>query len=113
MSRAYSIEHVEAALCVWEWVNECSLDAHKPEHEHLCRYRREHGTVEMRHVCIGLADYCLNVYDLLPDIRDCFTFDWHIVPEIVGTVDWSHDPPVSMPPELAARIVTRRLMLLA
>ena len=109
MKKTFTLPQVEAALCIWEWVNECSLDASMPGHEALRRYGCEHGTVAMRFACIALAEYCDDVYERLPKIRDCFTFDWDIIPEIVGTIDWSVDPPRRLPKAEAARRVGREL----
>jgi hypothetical protein len=109
MTRIFTYLHVEAALCIWEWVDDCT-QSRGDEHRQMQAYRNEHGTCAMREDCIHLAGYCLRVYDLLPqELAQSIPYDWEIIPAIVGTIDWSVSPPARMVPAHAARVVARLL----
>lgn len=104
MSDTYTCLQVEAALCLWEWIDACTM-SRSDEHQQLRAYRDQHGTSAMRHECIGLASYCLEVYDLLPaEARDCRPYDWEIIPAIASTINWTVSPPARMVPADAARV---------
>ena len=79
---------VEAALCVWECINEWTLllgDTGKPDWIEL---REGVGSVELRHQSIAIGQWCLKVYDLCtkddPDFFDAASYDWEVIPMILG-----------------------------
>jgi hypothetical protein len=109
MSDQFTYLQVEAAVCFWEWVDHCTV-SRSGEYPQMRTHRDEHGTCAMREECIRLADYCVQVYDLLPqDVAENLPYDWEIIPAIVGTIDWSVSPPARMVAADAARVVTRAL----
>ena len=77
---AWSTLEMEAALCVWEWINEVTLDDGKPD---WIEYRDGVGSVELRHESMKIGQWVLKVYDLLPKwVRESGSYDWEIVPAI-------------------------------
>lgn len=80
------------------------------DYAELVAYRHVHGTVALRHSCIEIADYCLAVYDKLPNhTKDGFSYDWDIIPAIIDTIDWQIDRKNRPAPKAAAAMVTRAL----
>lgn len=103
----YSHLEMEAALCVWEAINDWTLGAQEGRNPDLVELRQGIGSVELRHASIPLAAYCLKVYDQLPErIRDGRAYDWVIIPAILYTIDFTKGLQPTMTPEEAALAVT-------
>ncbi|MBN9548517.1 MAG: hypothetical protein J0H31_06435 [Alphaproteobacteria bacterium] len=86
---AYTHLEMEAALCVWEWLNEITVvPKRRAEADPVwLKYRELVGSVELRHYSIDVAKYVLPVYDLLPEwFRAIGSYDWEIIPAIVGEI---------------------------
>ncbi|MBU0801367.1 MAG: hypothetical protein KKA05_10270 [Alphaproteobacteria bacterium] len=79
----------EAALCIWEWMQE-NRDGPSPASRAIEARWQRLGTVEMRHAAIQLAPWVLAVWDALDDdTRDSLApYDWEGVPRILAHVDW-------------------------
>lgn len=80
---------VDAALCLWE----AMLDQkHLARHDHetpLLRAWSRDGTVEMRARARDLGTWVERIYQQLnPLLRDYYSFDWEIVPNILATIEW-------------------------
>lgn len=84
----YSHLEMEAALCVWEWLNEITVVPKRGKADPTwLKYREDIGSVELRHYSIEIAKFVLPVYDLLPEwFRAIGSYDWEIVPAIVGEI---------------------------
>ncbi|RUU76130.1 hypothetical protein [Mesorhizobium sp. M7A.F.Ca.MR.362.00.0.0] len=85
----YSHLEMEAALCVWEWLNEITVVPKRRDKADpvWLKYREDVGSVELRHYSIDIGLWVLKVYDLLPEwFRAIGSYDWEIVPSIVGEV---------------------------
>lgn len=75
---------MEAALCVWEWINEITVIPAVPDPEWM-GYRENIGSVELRHESMKIGRWCLAVYEHLPEWY-CASgaYDWEIIPAIFG-----------------------------
>ncbi len=81
---AYNHLDVEAALCVWEHLDQLTLNTGDPK---WIRYREGVGSFELRHESIEIGKWALKVYDLLPEwYRDGRAYDWEIIPAIIDTM---------------------------
>src|SRR5262249_40857739 len=109
--KAHSHLQVEAALCIWEnWIDRKMRTPTNERDTAFHNYWEHCGTVTIRHLSIDLADYCLAVYDALPDEEKYGRpYDWEIIPAILETIDWAIGPYVRLPAAEATAIVTRRL----
>lgn len=83
---AFTYLEMEAALCVWECINDWTVNADKQD-EGWTALRQSVGSVEMRHASIPLGVWCLAVFDLCTkDDRDFFdgiAYDWEVIPMIL------------------------------
>lgn len=80
---SYTSLEIEAALCVWEHLNDITVCADKPDPAWMA-YREGVGSVELRQESIAIGRWALEVYDLLPAwYRECGAYDWEIIPAIV------------------------------
>lgn len=62
----YSHLQMEAALCVWEWLNEITVVPKRGKaNQTWLKYREDIGSVELRHYSIDIGLWALKVYDLL------------------------------------------------
>jgi hypothetical protein len=78
------VRHVEAALCLWEWMTE-----NRDDNPHLSAAWEAMGTAHMRFEAIRAAHYIDGVYNLIPaDTRDLLPFDWEFVPRIAQGLRW-------------------------
>lgn len=102
---------LEAALCVWEYLNEQTVADRLPyANPQLVQLRHDIGTAELRSASLAIGRYCLAVYDLIPaDIRDGLAYDWEIIPAIVDTIPFDLDPLPTQSPADAAPIVIKTL----
>ncbi|RBO90477.1 hypothetical protein [Pseudochrobactrum asaccharolyticum] len=86
MLKLYSYDEINAALCVWECINEWTLDPDE-KIDKWVELRDGVGTLELRHQSIELAQWLLKVHSLCikddPDIFDQMSFDWEVVPHIL------------------------------
>lgn len=100
----YTALQVEAALCVWEQLNEWTLgndedkaklaEAAKDNPHSLAAIRLEWiemregtGSAEMRSQSIVLGQWCLEIYDILTandrDFFDWYSYDWEVIPAML------------------------------
>lgn len=100
----YTALQVEAALCVWECLNEWTLGtekevaklekaAKKDPHSHAAirlewiEMREQCGSGEMRSQSIVLGQWCLEIYDILTAIDEEFfsywSYDWEVIPAML------------------------------
>lgn len=78
---------MEAALCVWEWINDVTLLDNSRSNQAWINYRKDVGSVELRHESMQIGRWALKVYDLLPDwVQEIGAYDWEIIPAIVGEI---------------------------
>lgn len=87
---AFSTLEMEAALCVWEDINDRTLLSNAEDHPAINRTREEWGSFAMRHACIPLGQWVLKVYDAAggSDMFDGFAYDWEVVPFLLDQIDW-------------------------
>lgn len=99
---------MEAALCVWEFMEAASNHDHRLRIEALADLRDRIGSVELRHASIAIGRYCLKVYDLIPkEARQGHAYDWEIIPAIVATINFPSLEPTLPPAEAAARVIAQ------
>lgn len=100
----YTALQVEAALCVWECLNEWTLGneeevakleeaATKDPNSHAAlraawiKLREDTGSGEMRAQCKVLGQWCLEIYDILTkDDEEFFSwwsYDWEVIPAML------------------------------
>ena len=86
---SFTYHEVEAALCVWEWINAVTDPRHKPSaHEAgVGAWRENVGTVEARHASYDLARYVLRVFAAGKAINGeeawgGWAYDWEVIPAI-------------------------------
>jgi hypothetical protein len=103
MIPGYTDLQVEAALCVWETLNEWTLgtedevDAMRvncdDEHSHTAirlewiEMREQTGSGEMRSQSKVLGQWCLEIYDILTkrdeDFFSYWSYDWEVIPAML------------------------------
>lgn len=106
----YSHLEVEAALCVWEFLEAASDHDDRLCIQALADLRDRIGSTELRHASIPIGQYCLKVYDLIPeDARDGHAYDWVIIPAIVATIEFPNLAPTLSPAEAAQRVTAELL----
>lgn len=114
--KEYTALEVEAALCVWECLNEWTLGneeavaklrqeaAENPGSHAALRIewidmRDDTGSGEMRSQSIVLGKWCLEIYEILtksnPDFFAPWSYDWEVIPAML-THAVSKDGKVSM-----------------
>lgn len=88
----YTALEMEAALCIWEWINDHTTTEEAPAYPALNDAREAHGTFALRSAVPALATWLLTVYDAaLAGEWDSHSYDWEIVPAIMGLVEWRAD----------------------
>jgi len=101
---------LEAALCVWEWIDSRSVGLTDDVRADVLSLRQAIGTVELRSRCGHIGRYCLKVYDHIPEAaRDGHAYDWEVIPAILETFDWVRTTEPPHPPEQCALLVTHAL----
>jgi hypothetical protein len=88
----FSYLEVEAALCVWECINDWTLGVGgattRNDWEAL---RKNTGSAELRHWSIELGQWALQVYDICTkhdrDFFDGIAYDWEVIPMILDFVN--------------------------
>lgn len=88
MPEPYTHLQMEAALCVWECINDWTLsDSPRDDWKAL---RDNVGSVELRHWSIELGTWCLAVYDACTkhdsDFFDGIAYDWEVIPMILDMI---------------------------
>lgn len=85
---AFTYLEMEAALCVWECINDWTLEDERSKRQGWVELREAVGSVELRHASIGLGQWCLKVYDICtadePLFFDGVSYDWDVIPMILG-----------------------------
>lgn len=106
----YTVLDVEAAQCVWEYLQAAS-DRDDPHCiPAIADVRDRIGSAELRNASIYIGQYCLQVYPLIPeDLRDGHAYDWEIIPAIVSTMDFAASLLPAKPHEDAAAEVVATL----
>lgn len=98
--KQYTHLEMEAALCVWECINDWTLPDHiskmgRPEWINL---RNGVGSVEMRHQSIVLGKWCLQIWDILTEhdknFFDYSSYDWEVVPMMLDYAEDADGNPV-------------------
>lgn len=94
---SFSLLEMEAALCVWEWINE-RTDTRIPmaDDASVTSWRDAIGTVEARHASYKIGRYCLKIFELGkeiagPDAWDGGAYDWEVIPAICETILFASD----------------------
>jgi hypothetical protein len=106
----YSHLEMEAALCVWEFMEAASNRDDRLCIAALADLRDRIGSAELRHASIPIGQYCLKVYDLIPeDARGGHAYDWEIIPAIVATIEFPSLEPTLSPAEAAQRVTAELL----
>lgn len=84
---AFTYLEVEAALCVWECINEWTICEKKTRRQDWVELREAVGSVELRHSSMELGVWCLEVYDLCtkndPNFFEGEAYDWEVIPLIL------------------------------
>lgn len=117
--KQYTHLEMEAALCVWEWINDVTLDDTPQNIKEWVTLREGVGSVELRHQSIVLGKWCLKIYDLLTkqerDFFDSMAYDWEVIPMMLRNAnDPSGVPTIykeSLPdPNAIAQLVAREVL---
>lgn len=85
---SYSHLEVEAALCVWEYLNDVTLLDPSRQDPQWVELREDVGSVALRHASIEIGKWALKVYDVCtrhdPSFFDGLAYDWEVIPAIVA-----------------------------
>lgn len=101
---------LEAALCVWEWIDSHSVGLTDDVRADVLSLRQAIGAVEFRSRCGDIGRYCLKVYDHIPEsAHEGHAWDWEIIPAILETFDWARTTTPPHPPEQCALLVIEAL----
>lgn len=96
--KLYSHLEMEAALCVWEHINETTLEDCKDVDCKWTKLRQDVGSVEMRHASVEIGKWCLQIYDLCVDadrtIFDSMSYDWEVIPLIFSHLQYGGFPTI-------------------
>jgi hypothetical protein len=117
--REYTHLAMEAALCVWECLNEWTIlpDVSTQSRPEWIELREGIGSVEMRHQSIALGKWCLAIYEICTkhdrDFFDGLSYDWEVIPMILDYAYNANGKPLiyetDFPaPEKVALLVARR-----
>jgi hypothetical protein len=91
---------MEAALCVWECLNEWTLgdSINGPGQPAWIELREGIGAAEMRHQSIALGKWCLEIFDICTkrdrDFFDGVSYDWEVIPLILRYAEDAEGRPV-------------------
>ena len=110
----FTFLEMEAALCVWECLNDWTLLDDKSSRPDWIELREDLGSCELRNQSVVLGRWCLAVHALCTaDDRDFFdgiAFDWEVIPEILSHARNADGPVIyaeGLPaPETIAPLVT-------
>lgn len=84
---SYSHLEVEAALCVWEYLNDVTLLDQSRQDPQWVELREDVGSVALRHASIEIGKWALKVYDVCtrhdPSFFDGLAYDWEVIPAMV------------------------------
>lgn len=119
IKKEYTHLEMEAALCVWEWINDVTLDDTPQNLPEWVEFRGGVGSVELRHQSIVLGKWCLKIYDLLtasnPDFFEALAYDWEVIPMMMKHANTPSGEPAiykeSLPdPRAIAQLVARQVL---
>ena len=83
---------VEAAIALFDDLNDRSLLVNADKHPAFCRWRENHGTAALRALCIDDAKAAEAIWlALTDDERDTLTWDFEFMPMINDLRDWGDD----------------------
>lgn len=117
--KQYTHLEMEAALCVWEWINDVTLDDTPQMIEEWVTLREGVGSVELRHQSIVLGKWCLKIYDLLTkqdgSFFEAMAYDWEVIPMMMRYASDPAGVPAiykeSLPdPNAIAQLVAREVL---
>ena len=84
---AFTHLEMEAALCIWEWINDVTLSDTDQKIDVWATYREGVGCMELRSASSNIyAGWLLKVYDICQTAGepfDCMSYDWDVVPLIM------------------------------
>ena len=85
---SFTFLEMEAALCVWEWINDVTVSGHeKLLLQDWITFRENIGSPSMRHASMELGRWCLKIYDICtqddPDIFDAHAYDFDVIPAMM------------------------------
>jgi hypothetical protein len=111
-----TILEVEAALCVWEWVNEATIHWQNKQQPWV-DLRDGVGSVSLRHASMQIGQWCLAVYDICTaqdrDFFEGYSYDWEVIPLIMSLLPIASVPiygtetfpdPATIAPLVAAEV---------
>ena len=80
----YTYLEVEAALCVWEWINDVTSEPRAIKE--WVQIHEDLGSAELRHQSIILGQWCLKIYDILDGgtFFEMISYDWEVIPLIMS-----------------------------
>jgi len=114
--RTFSFLEVEAALCIWEWINDVTLLIPPDKtRQNWVELRKAVGSVELRYNSAMLyAPWLLSIYDICTkdnkeffEQNELYSYDWDVVPKIMSYIDPSAD---SLPdPQKTAEKIMKEL----
>lgn len=113
--KRFSSLELEAALCVWEEINERTVQDVTKRHAGLVAWREAYGSAQCRNDCQVIGKFCLDVYDAGgADIHgvsvwDAWSYDWEVIPTILMTIDFDEHG-FTLPSDIsgtAATVLTR------
>jgi len=73
----WTIDEIDAALCLWEYSQHCRETSDDSVHDWL---RGGEGACAARHQCIELAKDCERSYRIANELGYDTSFDWEFVP---------------------------------
>ena len=85
----YTEDQVDAALCVWEELLSRISDFKPESYTGLEAFKDQNGTCTLRQQAVGLGVWVEQAWLLIDeDVRDCYAFDWELVPALLDLVEW-------------------------
>lgn len=95
---------MEAALCVWECINDWTLRDKPDDRQDWIELREAVGSGEMRHQSIALGQWCLKIWDILTAhdklFFDGLAYDWEVIPMMLNYARDDNGKPVIHEAEL-------------
>lgn len=90
---AFTYLQCEAALCVWEEINERTLLSKAGEHSRLKRVRESYGSYALRAESVRIGCAAERVWEMLDEeTRDQLgAFDWEFIPQYLSLCEWPEE----------------------
>ncbi|EFO30117.1 hypothetical protein TRICHSKD4_3692 [Roseibium sp. TrichSKD4] len=112
ITKDYTTLEMEAALCVWEWINEVTLLDHETKSPEWITLRENLGSIELRHKSMDLGKWCLKVFDICTkddqDIFEGHPYDFEVIPAIMSFVEVeTHDYTTPAPEQVAPKLLKK------